>query len=337
MLNNDDVAVDTLALQATIDKADAGTYTEVLLPEPIKLIGTAAQYYKATGGRIAADVTITKAALTPAGTPNLGDVMPGTPLGDVPTGPIEELFKPVEGTVTWKDPAETPVEPGKEYDWTFTPADPNYDSVPGSVVIIPKTSFLVTVVNGTGSGEYEAGATVTITANAPAAGKQFTGWTSDDVTFVNANAITTSFTMPAKAVTVTANYIDVSVPEHYTVAYNANGGTGTMANQYFSYGETKALLTNVFTREGYTFKGWTTKADGTGTAYVDGQVVTMYNAAILYAQWKSVEAPEGTPLEIIQQPTDQMVAPGEKAQFSIVANGDGVTYQWYINRNDGRG
>ena len=345
---NDDVSVET-PLHSTIDKADAGTYTEILLPEMINLKGTAALYYKVKGGvRITAEVTIIKAELTPTGTPNMGEVEPGTSLGDVPTDPIKELFKPVEGTVTWKDPAETPVEAGKEYEWTFTPTDPNYDSVNGSVVLIPKTSFSVTVVNGTGSGEYEEGETVTITANAPATGKQFAGWTSNEVTFVNANATTTSFTMPAKVVTVVANYIDVPVSVHYTVVYNANGGTGAMANQYFNYGETKALLTNVFTREGYTFKGWNTKSDGTGTAYADGQVVTMYNAAILYAQWMHVEAPDVpaptptpnpvvTPLEITQQPADQMVAPGEKAQFSIEASGDEVAYQWYINRNNGRG
>ena len=38
----------------------------------------------------------------------------------------------------------------------------------------------------------------------------------------------------------------------YTVAYNANGGGGTMANQSFTYDDkTQALTANAFTREGY--------------------------------------------------------------------------------------
>ena len=66
-----------------------------------------------------------------------------------------------------------------------------------------------------------------------------------------------------------------------------------------------------------------------------------------YAQWKANEAPkpnpnpdpkpEANPLLIIKHPTDQVVAPGETADFTVVATGDGLSYQWYINRNDGRG
>jgi uncharacterized repeat protein (TIGR02543 family) len=77
----------------------------------------------------------------------------------------------------------------------------------------------------------------------------------------------------------------------YTVVFNANGGTGTMNDQSFTYGTEKALRTNNFTRSGYKFVSWNTKADGTGDIYketysaskittVDGKKVT------LYAQWK---------------------------------------------------
>ena len=77
----------------------------------------------------------------------------------------------------------------------------------------------------------------------------------------------------------------------YTVKFNANGGSGTMNNQSFTYDEEpKALTTNAFTRTGYTFAGWNTKADGTGTKFIDGQKVqnltannnSTYN---IYAQW----------------------------------------------------
>ncbi len=73
-----------------------------------------------------------------------------------------------------------------------------------------RMTYTVTAINGTGGGEYEEGETVTITANAPATGKKFAGWTSEDgVTFADAAAMETTFTMPAKAVTVTANYKDL--------------------------------------------------------------------------------------------------------------------------------
>ena len=68
--------------------------------------------------------------------------------------------------------------------------------------------YPVTVNGGTGGGDYSQGETVTITANASAEGMAFTGWTvvSGGVTLANSQSTTTTFTMPANAVEVTANY-----------------------------------------------------------------------------------------------------------------------------------
>jgi len=68
------------------------------------------------------------------------------------------------------------------------------------------TTYAVTVTNGTGSGNYSQGVTVTITANTPPAGQQFANWTttSAGVTFANADSASTTFTMPGNTVTVTA-------------------------------------------------------------------------------------------------------------------------------------
>ena len=41
--------------------------------------------------------------------------------------------------------------------------------------------------------------------------------------------------------------------ETYTVSFNANGGTGTMAEQTFTEGEAQALTLNSFSRENYAF------------------------------------------------------------------------------------
>ena len=77
----------------------------------------------------------------------------------------------------------------------------------------------------------------------------------------------------------------------YEVEFNANGGTGTMANQSFTYDEaSKALTTNTFTRSGFDFNGWNTAPDGSGTSYTDGQSVQNLTSEdggtfTLYAQW----------------------------------------------------
>lgn len=41
-------------------------------------------------------------------------------------------------------------------------------------------------------------------------------------------------------------------------------------------------------------------------------------------------------LEIVKQPVDQHVSIDQTAQFAVTVTGESVTYQWYINRNDGK-
>jgi uncharacterized repeat protein (TIGR02543 family) len=71
-----------------------------------------------------------------------------------------------------------------------------------------------------------------------------------------------------------------------TVTFNVNGGEGTMANQTAS-AET-ALTANSFTRAGYSFTGWNTSADGTGTAFADAASFAFTADQTLYAQWAAV-------------------------------------------------
>lgn len=66
--------------------------------------------------------------------------------------------------------------------------------------------YMATVNGGSGSGEYSEGDIVTIIADKKP-GYTFTGWSSvDDITFQDSKAETTTFKMPAKAVTVMANF-----------------------------------------------------------------------------------------------------------------------------------
>ena len=50
------------------------------------------------------------------------------------------------------------------------------------------------------------------------------------------------------------------------------------------------LLSNPFTRENYTFNGWNTAADGSGTSYADGDNITLTADTTLYAQWRCSHA-----------------------------------------------
>jgi len=79
----------------------------------------------------------------------------------------------------------------------------------------------------------------------------------------------------------------------YTIKYEANGGSGEMASQTILYDAEVALSKNTFSRSGYNFVAWNTKADGSGESYTDKQTVknltTEQNGVVtLYAQWQEV-------------------------------------------------
>jgi uncharacterized repeat protein (TIGR02543 family)/LPXTG-motif cell wall-anchored protein len=81
-------------------------------------------------------------------------------------------------------------------------------------------------------------------------------------------------------------------PHHYTVVFLPNGGSGTMADQAFTYDVAQELSANAFARDGYHFAGWNTEADGSGTAYEDQATVENLTATAsgqfdLYAQWEA--------------------------------------------------
>ena len=71
-----------------------------------------------------------------------------------------------------------------------------------------------------------------------------------------------------------------------TVNYDANGGTGTAPAATYKY---QTVKENNYTKTGFEFKEWNTKADGTGTGYDAGDSVTWTGANDfdLYANWES--------------------------------------------------
>ena len=79
----------------------------------------------------------------------------------------------------------------------------------------------------------------------------------------------------------------------YTVSYNGNGATGgSTANSSHTYDSAKALTANGYRKNGYSFAGWTTNADGSGTVYSNGTSVKNLTSAnggtvTLYAKWNA--------------------------------------------------
>ena len=72
----------------------------------------------------------------------------------------------------------------------------------------------------------------------------------------------------------------------YTIKYDANGGSGAPTAQTKTYGTDLMLTTSKPTRSGYTFDGWNTKSDGSGTNYSAGGKFTTNANTTLYAKWK---------------------------------------------------
>ena len=76
---------------------------------------------------------------------------------------------------------------------------------------------------------------------------------------------------------------------NYTVVYNSNGGTGTMQNSSFTYGVAHNLRLNAFTREGYSFTGWSRTETGQ-VEFSDGasvnSLISSESNVMLYAVWK---------------------------------------------------
>ena len=111
-------------------------------------------------------------------------------------------------------------------------------------------TYTLTVENGSGSGEYEVGTEVTISA-AELEGMVFTGWTTDAVSvwFQDSSSPETVFPMPAEAVTVTANY-EAVLPELYSVQVENGEGSGS-----YEAGSQVAVMA-YDAPEGMEFAGW---------------------------------------------------------------------------------
>lgn len=165
-----------------------------------------------------------------------------------------------------------------------------YDSTP------PVVMYDLTVNSGTGSGAYLNEVVVDIAADAPPVGQVFDAWTGDTATVANITDPTTTVTMPAAAVTVTATY---KVAPTYTLT--VEGGTGSGE---FAEGQIVDIVANA-PAEGYVFDVWVGDTENVAdvnsqatTITMPGQAATVTATYVLATDkllaWWEMEETEGT-------------------------------------------
>ena len=92
---------------------------------------------------------------------------------------------------------------------------------------------------------------------------------------------------PNHMIHVGVSYIGI-YQQGFAVDYNGNTATsGNTPYQSKIKGETLTLKQNGFTKTGYTFTGWNTRANGTGSSYSAGENYATYASMLLYAQWRT--------------------------------------------------
>ena len=95
-----------------------------------------------------------------------------------------------------------------------------------------------------------------------------------------------------------------------SLAFDLNGGVGGPSTVTGGGGSSAAVSTTEPTRDGYTFTGWNTVADGSGTSYAGGNTYTLPNSGTdtLYAQWQPVVTTTTTTTTTVA-PTTTTTAP----------------------------
>ena len=72
----------------------------------------------------------------------------------------------------------------------------------------------------------------------------------------------------------------------YTIKYNPNGGAGDSIRKTYLDNTTAVVEECTYAKTGYSFNGWNTKEDGSGTSYKPGDEISNPKSnIILYAQW----------------------------------------------------
>ncbi|GEM_PF-720623 len=189
----------------------------------------------------------------------------------------------VNGSLIWENGAQLPTNYVSGHltasSWTAANATSvtfvirNPGNVFSNTVVVPiagaATTYTLTVLNGSGSGNYAAGTVVPISANAPPANQQFASWSATPAGAVigNPSASSTTITMPAANTTVTAAYT-ASQPNTYTL--NVVGGTGS---GNYAAGTVVAISATV--PSGQSFTSWSANPSSTQVANLSAASTTV--------------------------------------------------------------
>ncbi len=123
-------------------------------------------------------------------------------------------------------------------------------------------------------------------------GYSFAGWNTNadgsGLSYANKAWVKNLTAVKDASVTLYAQW----TADTYSLAFNANSGVGSMDYQNFATGDSGKVSDNRFVKPGYTFDGWNTKADGSGTNYAaSAALMTLDNltgaSPTLYAKWKA--------------------------------------------------
>ena len=150
--------------------------------------------------------------------------------------------------------------------------------------------YNVTVTGGTasvGAGtpitKATMGTTVTLTAGAAPTGQMFDKWVVNGVVVDDANSATTTFVMPAGNVTAEATYKNIPVVT-YTVSFDANGGTGSMADATGVSGDYVLPVCGFTAPNGKQFKAWSVG----GVEKAAGDTITVNANTTVTAIWENI-------------------------------------------------
>ncbi|MDD3006733.1 MAG: hypothetical protein PHX30_04090 [Candidatus Pacebacteria bacterium] len=160
--------------------------------------------------------------------------------------------------------------------WVYADGYPNSGDwdVPATSVVVRDFTFVsyyahaLNVTNGTGDGTYESGDSITITADAPSSGQVFDKWTGDTSYLASTTSATTTVTMPAQAVAITATYKTAPVT---TYALTVNSGTG---DGYYTSGAGISIAADAPVN-GKVFDRWTGDTTYLSGIYTATATVTM--------------------------------------------------------------
>ncbi len=158
------------------------------------------------------------------------------------------------------------------------------------------TQYALKVNNGSGSGNYDKGVTITIKADAAPSGKVFDKWTATGITLAKPGNAQITITMPANDVILTANYKDKptsttpSTPKKYKALVNGGSGGGD-----YEGGATVSIKADP-APVGKVFDKWTSSGVSLNSPEVAETSFTMPNKEVtLTATYKDAEKPKDDP------------------------------------------